>query len=66
MIEHVEAATDDAAANRLAMRIILVTVLVLVVAAVIVVAFGPPALGILGLIATLVIFAVMLAFTAGN
>lgn len=44
---------------------IVVAALVLLLAG-LVLTFGAPGLGIFGLIATVVVFAVMLAFTAGN
>ena len=60
--------TDLQAGNstRLAMRIYLAVLVVLVVAAAIVLAFGLPALGVIGLVLTILVFAIMLAFTAGN
>lgn len=60
-------APDDAAANkRLAIRIHAAVLVLLVLALLLVVAFGLPALGVLGIVATLIMFAVMLSFTAGN
>lgn len=60
--------TDLQAGNstRLALWIYLAVVVVLAVAVAIVVTFGLPALGLIGLALTLVVFAIMLAFTAGN
>jgi hypothetical protein len=50
-----------------AFRLIAVTLLVLVALLVgLVLAFGAPGLGIFGLVATAIVFAVMLTFTAGN
>ncbi|MDO5642648.1 MAG: hypothetical protein Q4G26_09740 [Paracoccus sp. (in: a-proteobacteria)] len=62
--------TDDAQAsraeNRLAARILLVVLLALVLCAVVVVIWGLPALGILGLIGTAVVWAVLLMIMVGN
>lgn len=62
--------TDDphatAAENALAARILLLVAAALVVCAVIVAVFGLPALGILGLVATAAVWAVLLTIMAGN
>lgn len=57
---------SEPASNRLAIRIYLAVALALVLAVGLVLVFGLPALGILGLLLTLVVFAIMLTFTAGN
>lgn len=50
-----------------AFRLIAVTLLAVVALLVgLVLTFGAPGLGIFGLVATALVFAVMLAFTAGN
>ena len=65
-----QALTDDpqatAAENALAARILLMVAAVLVICAVIVAVFGLPALGILGLVATAVVWAPLLSIMAGN
>lgn len=60
--------TQDSAPedNRLAIRIYIALLVVIVLAALLVVLFGLPALGIIGIVLTIVVFAIMLAFTAGN
>ncbi len=62
--------TDDpqasAAENRLAARILLVVAAVLVIAAVIVAVFGLPALGIIGLIGTAIVWTGLLSIMLGN
>lgn len=60
--------TDLSAASdtRLAVRIFAALLLTIVVLAAIVVIFGLPALGIIGIIATIAVFAGLLAITAGN
>lgn len=60
--------TDDTATSstRLAVRIYLAILAVLVLGAALTWAFGLPALGLLGIVATLLVFAVMLGFTSGN
>ncbi len=55
-----------AAENALAARILLIVAAVLVICAVIVAVFGLPALGILGLVATAVVWAGLLSIMAGN
>lgn len=57
---------SDPASTRLAIRIYLVVAVVLVLAVLLVLAFGLPVLGIVGIVLTLVMFVIMLAFTAGN
>ncbi|MDB6176594.1 hypothetical protein PAF17_03640 [Paracoccus sp. Z330] len=52
--------------NRLALRIFAVLLVVLLVVAALVATFGLPVLGLIGLVLTLAVFVVMLAFTAGN
>ncbi|NHF74070.1 hypothetical protein [Paracoccus xiamenensis] len=65
-----EALIDDPQAtnaeNALAARILLIVAALLVICAVIVVLFGLPALGILGLVGTAVIWAALLSIMAGN
>ncbi len=65
-----QALTDDpqatAAENALAARILMMVAAVLVIGAVIVAVFGLPALGILGLVATAVVWAGLLSIMAGN
>ena len=65
-----QALTDDpqatAAENALAARILLMVAAVLVICAVIVAVVGLPALGILGLVATAVVWAGLLSIMAGN
>lgn len=65
-----QALTDDpqatAAENALAARILMMVAAVLVICAVIVAVFGLPALGILGLVATAVVWAGLLSIMAGN
>ena len=65
-----QALTDDpqatAAENALAARILLMVAAVLVICAVNVAVFGLPALGILGLVATAVVWAGLLSIMAGN
>lgn len=56
----------DSASTRLAVRIYLAVAVVLVLAVLLVLAFGLPMLGIIGIVLTLVVFVIMLAFTAGN
>ena len=62
--------TDDpqasAAENALAARILLVVAAVLILCAVIVAVFGLPALGILGLVGTAIIWAALLSIMLGN
>lgn len=68
MSEH--SLTDDPQATRaenlLAAKILIAVVAVLILAVVIVALFGWPALGVIGLIATALIFVVMMAFTMGS
>lgn len=52
--------------TRLAIRIYLAVLLVLVVAAALVWAFGWPMLGMIGIVATILVFVIMLGFAAGN
>lgn len=52
--------------TRLALRIFAAIAVGLVLVVLIVATFGLPALGIIGIVATLAMFVVMLAFTAGN
>lgn len=52
--------------NRLAVRIFAILFLVVVLAAALVAIFGLPVLGLIGLVATLAVFVIMLTFTAGN
>lgn len=54
------------AENALATRILLLVAAVLVIAVVIVSVFGLPALGILGLIATAIVWAALLSIMMGN
>ncbi|MBA4490438.1 hypothetical protein [Paracoccus sp. S1E-3] len=65
-----QALTDDPQATRaenaLAARILLMVAAVLAICAVIVAVFGLPALGILGLVGTAVIWAALLSIMAGN
>ncbi|MCF3973156.1 hypothetical protein [Paracoccus salsus] len=60
--------TEDSApdSTRLAIRIYLAVLVVLVIAALLVWTFGLPALGLIGIALTLVVFAIMLTFTSGN
>lgn len=53
---------ESAAENALARRILLVVLVALLLSVGLVVAFGLPALGIIGLVATALCFAVMLGF----
>lgn len=57
---------DNAAENRLAARILMITLLVLVAAGAIVGLLGLPALGIVGLAATAACFALMIGFMLGS
>lgn len=52
--------------TRLTIRILLGVVLLIAIAVALVLSFGMHALGFIGLGATVLFFAVMLAFTAGN
>ncbi len=52
--------------SRLATRIYLALLVVVLLAGLSVYLFGLPALGIIGLLLTVAVFAIMLAFTAGN
>ena len=65
-----QALTDDpqatAAENMLAARILLMVTAILVICVVIVAVFGLPALGILGLVATAVVWAALLSIMAGH
>ncbi|MCZ0960410.1 hypothetical protein [Paracoccus benzoatiresistens] len=56
----------DKSGNRLTFRILALLLVVVAIAILAVVQFGLPALGLLGLVLTLVVFAVMLLFAAGN
>ncbi|TKW65816.1 MAG: hypothetical protein DI616_13140 [Paracoccus denitrificans] len=62
--------TDDpqasTAENALAARILLIVAAALVLCAVIVAVFGLPALGILGLLATAIVWAALLSIMFGN
>lgn len=60
---HDATSSDD---TRLMIRVLAALLLVVVLAVVLVMNFGLPALGILGLAATIVVFVIMLAFTTGN
>lgn len=62
LMTHSETANE----NRLAVRIFAAILFVVVVLAAVVVAFGLPALGIVGVIATVAVFAALLMITAGN
>ncbi|RJL11685.1 hypothetical protein [Paracoccus siganidrum] len=55
--------TDD---TRLTIRVLVAVLLVVILAVALVMNFGLPALGFLGLAATILVFVIMLAFTAGN
>ncbi len=54
------------AENALAARILMIVAAVLAICVVIVAVFGLPALGILGLVATAVVWAALLSIMAGN
>ncbi len=60
--------SDDtaSASSRLANRIFAAILAVVVLAVVLVLWLGLPALGIVGLVLTLVVFVVLLGFSAGN
>lgn len=58
-----ETASDD---HRLAVRLFLAVLVVVLAAALAVAVFGLPALGLIGIVLTLVMFVLMLSFTAGN
>ncbi|MFI0395384.1 hypothetical protein [Paracoccus jiaweipingae] len=63
---HGDSKAQSRSENRVA-ALLLTGVLLLLVAAVAAVwLFGTPMLGVIGLIGTAVVFAIMLAFTAGN
>lgn len=57
---------SEPVSTRLAIRIYLAVAVVLAVAILLVLSFGLPVLGLIGLLLTLVVFVIMLAFTAGN
>lgn len=57
---------SDPASVLIAKRVYLAVAVVLVLVALLVMIFGLPALGILGIVMTVVVFGLMLAFTAGN
>ena len=57
---------SDSESHRLAVRIYLAVAAVLVVAVLLVLAFGLHVLGLIGIVLTVIVFAIMLAFTAGN
>lgn len=65
-----QALTDDPQATRaenlLAARILMLVAAVLAICVVIVAVFGLPALGILGLVGTAVVWAALLSIMAGN
>ena len=61
-----DAAAASAAENRLARNILLGVLVAVVLAVVLIAAGGLPMLGILGMILTLVVFALMIAFTLGS
>lgn len=63
---HGESTQDSAAENMLAARILLLIAAVLVIAVVIVSVFGLPALGMLGLVGTVVVWAGLLSIMMGN
>lgn len=58
--------TAPKSGNRVNILAIALLVVVLAMAILAVVQFGLPILGLLGLVLTVVVFAVMLLFTAGN
>jgi len=58
--------TADKDGNRLTLRIIALLLAVLAIAVLAAIQFGLPVLGLLGLVLTVAVFAVMLMFTAGN
>lgn len=60
------AAAADAAENRIARNILLGVLVAIVLAVVLVAAVGWPMLGILGLVMTLAVFVLLIAFTLGN
>ena len=57
-------AADDS--NRLAMRLFAAVLLAVVLVVAAVLLFGMPALGIIGVVATVLMFVVLLGITAGN
>ena len=57
---------ETAAEDRLARKILMGVVLAVLLAALLIVAFGWPMLGIIGLAVTLTVFALMIAFTLGG
>lgn len=57
---------DSANEKRVAFRIYAALLIVVVVAALIVIAFGLPALGLIGIVATIAVFVILLTITAGN
>ena len=63
---HGQSAQESATENALAARILLLIAAVLVLAVVIVAVFGLPALGMLGLLGTVIVWAALLAITLGN
>ncbi|MFV0384828.1 hypothetical protein [Paracoccus sp. (in: a-proteobacteria)] len=58
--------SEEPAASGLTFRIYAVLLLVIVLAVLLVWIFGLPMLGLLGIVLTLVVFALLIAFTAGN
>lgn len=58
--------TEDKTGNRQTLVILAAVLVALVAAALAVLTFGLPMLGIIGLVLTVVVFAVMLLFTSGN
>ena len=58
-----QTAPDD---NRLTIRVILGLLATILIVAALVMQFGLAALGFVGIAATVVVFAIMLAFTTGN
>ena len=61
-----DAAAANAAENRLARNILFGVLVAIVLAVVLIAAGGLPMLGILGMILTLAVFALMIAFTLGS
>lgn len=58
--------TQDKGGNRQTLLILAAVLAALVAAALAVLTFGLPMLGIIGLVLTVVVFAVMLLFTSGH
>ncbi|MDO5620805.1 MAG: hypothetical protein Q4G24_04970 [Paracoccus sp. (in: a-proteobacteria)] len=60
------AAAEARKENALAAKILIAIAAVVILAVILVALFGPQLIGIYGLIGTFIVYAVMLAFTAGN